>query len=126
MLYNEIDDTINHGVAMKTEESKNLVDVLRELGLSYEETADVMMGVAGDLRSLRVLLRRGDNSWVIKLGLALIAFPEPVISDIVGSILVSAGVLHAKMKRSALHIEDVPNTLQGVIKDLQLMRRDLI
>jgi len=108
---------------MKTEESKNLVDVLRELGLSYEETADVMRGVAGDLRSVRVLWRRGDNSWLIRLGLALIAFPEPAVSDIIGSILVSAGVLHAKMKRSALHIEDVLNTLQGVIKDLQSMRR---
>jgi len=111
---------------MKTEEPKNLVDVLCALGLSYEETADLMRGVAGDLRSVRFLWRKDDNSWLIKLGLALIVFPEPVISDIVGSILVSAGVLHAKMKNSALHIEDVPNTLQGVIKDLQSMRRNLI
>jgi len=111
---------------MKTEESKNLVDVLRELGLSYEETADVMRAAAGDTRYARLLWRRGDNPWLTRLGLALIAFPEPVISDIVGSILVSVGMLHAKMKNSALHIEDVPNALQGVIKDLQSMRRYLI
>lgn len=102
------------------------MDVLRELGLSYEEAADVMRGVAEDMRSVRVLWRKVDNSWLVRLGLALIVFPEPVVSDIVGSILVSAGVLHAKMKRSALHIEDVAHTLQGVIKDLQSMRRDLV
>jgi len=112
---------------MKTGELKNLVDVLRELGLSYEETVDAMSGVAKQLRFVEHLWRRDDKSRLIKPGLALIAFPEPTpVSETLGAMLLSVGIIHTKMKQSALHIEDVYNTFQGVIRDLQSIKRGLI
>ena len=105
---------------MKTEELKNVVDVLRELGVSYEDTLDAMSGVANELCSASLLWRKGDKSKLIGLGLTLIAFPEPtLISDILGAVVLSAGIIQTKMRQSTLHIEDVYNNFQGVITDLQ-------
>jgi len=113
------------GSAVEPDELRSLVDVLRELGLSYEETAVVMKGVAKEARSLRHLWMKGDSSWLIKVGLALIAFPEPFLSDILGSMILSAGLIQKRMRQTSLGIEDVHSTFQGVIRDLQTIRRGL-
>ena len=108
---------------MKTEELKNVVDVLRELGSSYEESLDAMSGVAKELRSASRLWRKGDKSNLIRLGLTLIAFPEPTpISETLGAVVLSVGIIQTKMRQSALYIEDIYTTFQGVIWDLQAIK----
>jgi len=111
---------------VKPEELKNVAAALRELGLSYEETLDAMRGVAKDSRHVMRLWKKGDKTKLVKIGLALIAFPEPAVSDIVGTFLVSVGIIQAKIKRSTLHVEDVYKTFPRVIKELQISKRELI
>jgi len=111
---------------VKPEELKNVAVMLRELGLSYEETLDAMKGVAKDSHFVGRLWRDGDKTRLVKIGLALIAFPEPAVSDIVGTFLVSVGIIQAKIKRSTLHIEDVYKTFPKLIKELQISKRELI
>ena len=112
---------------MKTEELKSAVDVLRELGLSYEETLDAMSGVAKELRSVGSLWRKDGKSRFIKLGLSLIAFPEPTpISETLGAIVLAAGIIQAKRKKSTLHVEDIYDTFQGVLRDLQTIKQGLV
>ena len=53
----------------------------------------------------------------------MIAFPDPTISDIVGSALVAAGLIQMKMKHSALHVEDVYKTFPQVLKELDSLRQ---
>lgn len=122
-----LDDTMKSlGSAVEPSELKSLVDVLHELGLSYEETVDAMNGVAKEVRSVRYLWKKGDNSRLIKVGLALIAFPEPTpLSETLGAVVLSAGIIQKKMRRSTLGIEDVYNTFQGVMRDLQTIKRGL-
>jgi len=60
------------------------------------------------------------------IGLALIAFPEPIISDVLGAVFLSAGVIQKRMRQFSLGIEDVYNTFQGVMRDLQLIKRGLV
>jgi len=112
---------------VKPEELKSLAVVLRELGLSYEETLDVMRGVAKDLRSTRRLWKKGDKTRLTKIGLTLIAFPEPTpISETLGVVVLSLGIIQNKMRKSALHIEDIYDTFQGVIGNLQTIRQGLV
>ena len=113
------------GSAVEPDELRSLVDVLRELGLSYKEAAVVMNGVAKEACSLRHLWMKDESSWLIKVGLALIAFPEPFLSDILGSMILSAGLIQKRMRQTSLGIEDVHSTFQGVIRDLQTIRRGL-
>ena len=101
--------------------------MLRELGLSYEETLDAMKGVAKDSHFVGRLWKDGDKSNFVKMGLTLIAFPEPTpISETLGACVLSLGLIEAKMKRSALHVEDVYNTFQGVIGNLQTIRKERV
>ena len=120
-----LDDTAKLlGSAVEPSELKSLVDVLRELGLSYEETVDAMNGVAKELRSVRHLWKKGNNSKLIKIGLTLIAFPEPTpLSETLGAVVLSVGLIQKKMRQSTLGIENVYNTFQGVIRDLQTIKR---
>jgi len=112
---------------MKPEELKNVATMLRELGLSYEETLDVMRVVAKDSHFVRRLWKDGDKAKLVKAGLALIAFPEPTpISETLGACVLSLGLIESKMKRSALHVEDVYTTFQKVIGNLQTIRRESV
>jgi len=111
---------------VNTEEAKNLVELLNRLSTSRKETAntmnEVMHGFMKELRSTQKLWRRGNNSFLIKVGLALIAFPDPTITDILGSALVAAGILQFKTKRSTLHVEDVYKTFPQVMKELTTLK----
>jgi len=111
---------------MKTEEVKNIVDTVKELSQSYKETVDAVKGFITELRTAKSLWRKHNQSKLFKLGLALIAFPDPTISDVVGGFLVSVGVLQAKMRRSTLHIEDVYKTFPEVIKELHIIRQETV
>jgi len=115
---------------VNTEEAKDLVELLNHLGMSRKETADivnaVMHGFTKELRSTQKLWRRGNNSFLIKAGLALIAFPDPTITDILGSALVAVGIMQIKTKRSTLHVEDVYKTFPKVIKELTTSKLSMV
>ena len=114
-------------VAVKPRELRDLLDVLRESASNRTETAHILHSSMGELtkelQSTQKLWRNGSNSALIKVGLALIAFPDPTISDIVGSAMVVAGLIQLKMKHSALHVEDVYKTFPTVIKELGSLRQ---
>jgi len=118
------------GVGVNTKEAKDLVEVLRELSLNRTETVNtidtVMRSYTEELRSTQKLWRKGNNSFLIKAGLALIAFPDPTITDILGSALVAAGIVQLKVKRSALHVEDVYKTFPKVMKELTTQKLGVV
>jgi len=111
---------------VKPKELKELADALRESASTRVEITNILHSsiseFAEELKSAQKLWRKGNNPILIKVGLALIAFPDPTISDIIGSALVAAGLIQLKMKHSALHIEDVYKTFPQVIKELDSLR----
>jgi len=111
---------------MKTDELKSTVEALKELGLSYKESVDTIQGVSNEIRYVRRLWRQENKSKLIKLGFSLIVFPEPTpISETLGAVVLAAGLIQKKVKQSNLHVEDVYNTFQGVMKDLQTIKHGL-
>jgi hypothetical protein len=111
---------------VKTTELRTIVTALRELGLSYEDTLEAMKGFAENLRSTRSLWRDGDKSRLVKIGLALIACPEPTpISETLGVFVLSLGIIQNKRKNSTLHMEDVYKTFQDVNRSLLITRQEL-
>jgi len=112
---------------MKPKELRDWADALRETASNQAETAHILHSSIGELtrelKSTQKLWRKGGNPVLIKVGLALIAFPDPTISDIVGSAMVAAGLIQLKMKHSALHIEDVYKTFPQVIKELSSLKQ---
>jgi len=111
---------------MNSQELKAVTQALHELSLSSSETVSAISGFSNELRHSQRLWRKGGTSRLIKIGLALIAFPDPTITDILGSALIAAGIVQLKMKRSALHVEDVYKTFPKVMKELTSSKLSLV
>jgi len=115
---------------VKPKDLKDLADAVRESALNRAESAlilhDSIRGFTKELHSTQKLSRKGGSSILIKVGLALIAFPDPTVSDIAGAALVAAGLIHTKIKRSALHLEDVYKTFPQVVKELGSIKQGLV
>jgi len=117
--------------ALKPEELKRtVIPCARELNLSRKELASVLNEAAKEARYARHLWGKPTgteerHSRLIKLGLAIIAFPEPVISDAIGTIIVATGLIQEKIKRSSMRAVDVYSTFKDVTKEIQKMRQGL-
>jgi hypothetical protein len=108
---------------MRKEEIESFAVMLQELGLSYKETAEVMSGLSRELKLTKRLWKKNNGSKLVKVGLTLIALPEPfIVTDVVGAALVTAGLLQARIKNSRLHIEDVYRTFPKIVNELEALR----
>jgi hypothetical protein len=111
---------------MKTEEKiEAMTDALSELSESYADVTQALRDTANVTKAGKKLWRSGKRSILIKAGLALIAFPDPTISDVVGSLMVAAGVVQEGIKRRTLHVDDVQKTFRNTFKELQNMKDEL-
>jgi hypothetical protein len=104
---------------LKTEEAKVIANALNELNESYADFLQSLNGTIREVKASKRLWNGGNKPWLIKLGLALIVFPEPVLSDILGSLLIAAGTVQEGIRRRALHVEDIPKTFQNVMRELR-------
>jgi len=107
---------------MKPDEAKMMVEALNELSESYVDLAQAIRGTARSAKATKQLWRNGKRSHLIKVGLALIAFPDPTVSDVVGSALVAAGVVQEGIRRRTLHVDDVYKTFQNTMKEVRSMK----
>jgi hypothetical protein len=108
---------------MKTEEVKTLADAVKELNESYDDLLQTMTETTKEVKATKQLWRKGNNSILIKLGLALIAFPDPTISDILGAALVAAGTVQMGIRRRTIYVEDVYKTFHHTLKDMWTIKR---
>jgi len=106
---------------------KAVKDVVNELNVSYTETMDNMKSFSEELRSARRLWKDSEKPKLIKLGLALIAFPEPSpFTEIAGATAISIGLIQSRIKNSGLHVEDVYNTFKEVLSSLGALKEELL
>ena len=66
---------------------------------------------------------KAESSWLVKAGMALIAFPDPTISDLMGAALVAAWLIKNKMKR--ITVVDVCRKFREVMGKLEDTRQEL-
>ncbi len=111
------------GVEIK--DAATLIRMLKELGLGYQETVDLLIGSMNDSKSAKGLWRgesKGPVSPLIKLGATVFIVPVPIISESLGIILMSAGLFQTKVKGPPIQIEDVYATCQQITKELRKIR----
>ena len=118
------------GMFVKLDELERTVLMLRELGLSYKETAKLMSEFTQDLKGLMSLWgkpgspeRKGSS--LIKLGVGLIAFPIPTIGikKSLGTFLIAAGLLRQKMEH--INVTDVYTTFKDISVELEKTRKEV-
>ena len=111
---------------MKTDEMKIMVNSLKELNESYVDLLQAVKGTIREVKTTRQLWRDGGKSKLVKLGLALIVFPEPTpISETVGTVLIAAGTVQEGIRRRSLYIEDVYKIFQNVLREVWTVKQDM-
>ncbi|MCS7120800.1 MAG: hypothetical protein RMJ07_06100 [Nitrososphaerota archaeon] len=85
---------------MRPEDAVKISRDLRMISQTFKEAADVMVGSLDAVRSVRPLVAgsraNSIGSKMIKVGFGCVMFPEPFISDLIGSALIVAGMLIKK------------------------------
>jgi hypothetical protein len=110
---------------MKNEDIKTLAAALKELNESYMDVAQIMTETTREVKATKQLWRKGNNSILIKLGLALIAFPDPTITDIIGTVMVAAGTVQMGIRRRTIYVEDVYKTFHDTLRDTWTIKRSV-
>lgn len=113
---------MNH---VELKDAAALVRMLRETGMSYQETVCLLQKSLDEAAEAKKLCR-GENkrpaSPLITLGLTVFVVPVPVISESLGIILMSAGLFQSKVKEPPIQIEDVYKTCKQITDELRKMK----
>jgi len=111
---------------MKTNDMKATVNALNELNESYVDLIQAMKGTIKEVKTTRRLWQDGKKSRLIKLGLALIVFPEPTpISETIGTFLVAAGAVQAGIRRRTIYVENVYKSFKDTLKEMRNIKDSL-
>jgi len=98
-----------------TEMNESYIDLLRE---TKETTRSV--------QASKQLWRTGYKSKLIKIGVALVVFPEPTpISETVGACFIAAGAVQKAVRNRALFMEDVKKTFQSTLNEISATTQNL-
>jgi hypothetical protein len=111
---------------MKTEEIKSATKTLNELNESYTDFFGALKDTAHDAKATEKLWRAGNDSKLMKIGVAIIMFPEPTpISPTVGACFVAAGAVQKGIQNRAIYLEDITKTFKNTLKDVWTIKRSL-
>ncbi|MEM2117538.1 MAG: hypothetical protein QW386_00780 [Candidatus Bathyarchaeia archaeon] len=110
---------------MKPDEAKTLANAANELSKDYMDLARDLKSAVGEVRDAKKLWRQKNNSTLIKIGLALIAFPDPTISDVLGAFFVAAGTVQQGIQRRTIYLEDIGKTFQNTMKEIRNTRETI-
>ncbi len=107
---------------MKIPETKR---VCSELSGSYLDLMNSLHGTVNEVKRTKKLWRSGNKSRLIKLGVALIVFPEPTpISETVGACFVAAGMIQKGVQSRSIYVEDIGKTFQNTVKEVLSTKHD--
>jgi hypothetical protein len=106
-------------MSLDKQEIKTAAKTLNELGEGYIDLLNVVKGTVKEVKTTKKLWRDGNKSRLIKLGLALIVFPEPTpISETIGACFVAAGAVQKGIQSRSIYIEDVNKTFKDTVKEI--------
>jgi hypothetical protein len=101
------------------ERLKTTRKVLNEMSDSYVDLLRATKETARTVHATKQLWRAGNKSRLIKIGVALMVFPEPTpISEVVGACFIAAGAVQKGIQNRSLFLEDVTKTFKSTLKEV--------
>lgn len=110
---------------MKAEEFKALTASIKEMSKDHFNMVGTLAPAANSAGAIKKLWRSGNKSFLIKAGLALVVFPEPVVSDMLGTVLLAAGAVQEGIKRQSIYLDDLPKAFRSAMKDLKSTKESI-
>jgi hypothetical protein len=108
------------------ERLKDTRKALNELNESYIDLLRAAKATGQNAHDAKQLWRAGYKSRLIKIGIALVVFPEPTpVSEIVGGCFIAAGAAQKAVRNRALFVEDVNKTFKTTMKDIAAIKQNI-
>ena len=108
---------------MNSEKKRAILSSVSELSESYSDLIQTLKGTTQQVRDTKKLWNSGNKSKLIKLGLALIIFPEPTpVSETIGAFLIASGVVQQGIRRRDIYVEDVLKTFRNTMSEVKNMQ----
>ena len=111
---------------MSNKDFKNLTAAIKEMSRNHVEThvdaASSIKTATNNADSVKKLYKNGNKPLLIKAGLAMIVFPEPIVSDLLGTTLLAAGAVQEGIKRQSIYLDDLPKAFKSAMRDLRLTK----
>jgi hypothetical protein len=108
---------------LKTEEIKNTANTAAKAAIELYEnrkaTYDALKGTKQQAGTCKKLSKCSKPITSHKSWLALVVFPEPIISDLLGTSLIAAGAIQQGIKRQSIYIDDLPKALKSAIEEVK-------
>jgi hypothetical protein len=111
---------------MKIEEAQTATRTFIELTKSKRDVAELIKETGNEASATMKLWHEENKSRLIKLGVALILFPEPTpISETVGACFVAAGAVQKAIQNRAIFMEDIAENFKNTLKELYATKQNL-
>jgi hypothetical protein len=110
---------------LKAEEFKALTASIKEISKDHVDMTNSVGTPANSAGAPKKLWKSGNKSFLIKAGLALVIFPEPVVSDMLGTALLAAGAVHEGIRRQLIYLDDLPKAFKSALKDLKSTKESI-
>jgi hypothetical protein len=110
----------------KMEHLKATRKALTEMNESYIDLLRETKETSRSVQTAKQLWRTGYKSKLIKIGVALVVFPEPTpISETVGACFIAAGAVQKAVRNRAMFMEDVKKTFQRTLNEISATTQHL-
>ena len=104
---------------LKNEQFKALTASVKEMSKDHIVLGNSLKATATSANATKGLWKSGHKPLLIQAGLALIVFPEPIVSDALGTFLLAAGAVQEGIKRQAVYVDDLPKAFQSAMRTLK-------
>ena len=85
----------------------------------HADATHLVKAATNNASSVNKLYKSGNKSFLIKAGLALIVFPEPIVSDVLGTSLLAAGAIQQGIRNQSIYLDDLPKAFKSAMRDLK-------
>ena len=110
---------------MRMEKAKHTTNAVAELTESYRDLYKGIKGTAREAAATKKLWREG-NKRALKIGVALILFPDPSpVGDIVAAGFLAAGAIQKGIQNQSLYIGDIKKTWDSTLKEVCSAKHNL-
>ncbi len=108
------------------EKAKHTIKAVAELTEGYRDLYKGIKGTAREAAATKKLWREGNKSRLIRIGVALILFPDPSpVGDIVAAGFLAAGAIQKGIQNQSIYLGDIKRNLDGTLKEACSVKHNL-
>jgi len=107
---------------VKTDEAKALAKAVKEMSEDHVDMINSLSAAVSSTAAAKKLWKSENKSLLIKAGVALLVFPEPIVSDMLGTALIAAGAVQQGIRRQSIYLDDLPKAFKSVMRSLNSSR----